>query len=124
MRNSKEYYKTHKKEMYANASKYRNKNREKWNEYMKTYWQDVRKKFFEMYGNKCSCCGETELKFLSLDHVQNNGNDLRKKNGKGFGEYVTATKKYGPETYQVLCFNCNLGKNRNNGKCPHKDIHI
>ena len=29
-----------------------------------------------------------------------------------------------PEGFQVLCYNCNLGKAHNNGICPHKKGNI
>lgn len=24
-----------------------------------------------------------------------------------------------PAEYQILCFNCNIGRSRNGGRCPH-----
>jgi hypothetical protein len=26
------------------------------------------------------------------------------------------------DTFQVLCFNCNIGRERNGGMCPHKAV--
>jgi len=79
---------------------------------------------FAAYGGyKCACCGETEPMFLTIDHVHNNGNIERKAklysgNGTGFYQYIR--KQNFPEGYQVLCMNCNTGKHRNGGVCPHQ----
>ena len=27
-----------------------------------------------------------------------------------------------PEGFQILCFNCNAGKHRNGGRCPHEQL--
>jgi hypothetical protein len=85
--------------------------------------KNLRKKFFEMYGNKCVCCGESEYIFLTMDHVQNDGNKRRERYGNNnLKEYRTAIKEYQPEIYQVLCYNCNHAKHINGGICPHKTI--
>ena len=74
------------------------------------------------YGKKCNCCGETEKLFLSIDHVNNDGCVDRKGNGHG-GEsrniIAKIMRENFPKEYQVLCMNCNHGKMRNNGTCPH-----
>jgi hypothetical protein len=72
-----------------------------------------------VYGPWCNCCGEKEPLFLSLDHVDNNGNTER----KVFNSLQLLKKivREGfPKTYQILCMNCNHGKHRNGGTCPHK----
>ena len=78
---------------------------------------------YEAYGNKCSCCGESNIKFLSIDHVNNDGYKERKGRG-GSSDHIMRNiiKNKFPDTYQLLCFNCNLGKARNGGICPHKDM--
>ena len=70
---------------------------------------------------KCTCCGETIYKFLTLDHInQNNKPDkLGKKRG---ANYVWIVKNNFPEIFRVLCYNCNCGREQNNGICPHKNI--
>ena len=66
---------------------------------------------------KCACCGETELGFLSLDHVNNDGNKQRK---KLLFAWLIARGLPDEPAIQVLCFNCNLGREFNGGVCPHK----
>lgn len=74
---------------------------------------------FMAYGGfKCSCCGETIDKFLTIDHINNNGNDHRRKIGSSSLYKWLKANNFPPE-FQVLCYNCNLGKYLNGGKCPH-----
>ena len=73
------------------------------------------------YGNgilKCACCGETEVVFLSLDHKIGRG---KQENLTGRYLYRWLIKNNFPEGYQILCFNCNMGKYLK-GVCPHQII--
>lgn len=79
------------------------------------------------YGSKCNCCGETNPLFLTIDHVNNDGYKLRPRNKNGnysapfSGHYYTQIIKANfPKDLQLLCWNCNCGKARNKGICPHK----
>lgn len=69
-------------------------------------------------GHVCACCGETEPNFLSLDHIENDGATHRRTVGKAIWKWLRDNKY--PAGFQVLCMNCNHGKARNNGICPHK----
>ena len=72
---------------------------------------------------QCACCGESIYDFLAIDHINGGGNAHRKAVTKGHGStefYRWLIKNNLPEGYQVLCHNCNYGKWRNNGVCPHK----
>lgn len=73
---------------------------------------------------KCACCGESEIKFLSIDHKNGGGNQHKKVTHGTIGGLAGWLVKNGfPKGYQVLCMNCNWGKSiNNNGHCPHKDI--
>lgn len=87
----------------------------------KAFRERVKAEVFSAYGNKCACCGETEPKFLSVDHKQNDGAEERKIIGRSPHRMRLSIRKRGfPNTYQLLCFNCNCGKRDNNGVCPHK----
>ena len=81
----------------------------------------LRERIFAIYGQKCACCGESNLRFLTLDHVKNDGAEHRRSYG-GYikGTYVEAIKFPDPSRFQVLCWNCNMGKMHNHGICPHK----
>ena len=83
----------------------------------------VKKEVIDHYGGKCVCCGETELLFLTIDHINNNGAEQRLKNGLKGGSsdksYRWIIKNDFPDDLQLLCWNCNCGRARNNGVCPH-----
>lgn len=83
-----------------------------------------RRAVYDAYGGyKCNCCGEAEKMFLSIDHVHNDGADMRKAklySGSGTGFYQWLIKNKFPEGFQVLCMNCQVGKHKNGGVCPHQ----
>lgn len=72
----------------------------------------------EAYGGQCACCGENELVFLCIDHVNNDGAEHRKEVGSGTSMYRWLRKNKYPSGFQVLCWNCNAAKSIL-GKCPH-----
>jgi len=80
--------------------------------------KETREKILELYGHRCACCGETEPIFLTLDHINNDGSKERKMGART--SYIQAIKNYDPTRYQILCYNCNMGRARNKGVCPHK----
>ncbi len=78
------------------------------------------------YGDgTCACCGESEIVFLTLDHVNDDGAEHRREltaQGRqvgGAGFYRDLERDGYPEGFQVLCMNCQLGKRQVDG-CPHK----
>ena len=78
---------------------------------------------FEAYGGwKCACCGELERSFLTIDHMQNNGSQLRREGVHGHSTqfYRWLKKSNYPIDFQVLCMNCQFGKRMNNNICPHQ----
>lgn len=84
----------------------------------------LRRDVFKAYGGfKCACCGEREPAFLSIDHVNNDGASMRKSgvHGRGGTQFYQWLRRQGfPAGFQVLCMNCNVGKHRNGGICPHQ----
>jgi hypothetical protein len=79
-------------------------------------------KIYEAYGGaSCGCCGEKTFEFLTLDHVNNDGADHRRElGGSGSHVYAWIIRKNFPSGYRVLCYNCNAGRYRNGGICPHE----
>jgi hypothetical protein len=69
---------------------------------------------------QCNCCGETEDKFLCLDHIDGAKNFTQDAPRSGHALYKWLKKNDYPEGFQVLCFNCNLAKSMF-GRCPHLD---
>ena len=75
-------------------------------------------------GYVCSCCGESEPLFLSIDHVDGNGGEHRREMGRGRGHgmhlYAWLKQHAYPQGFQILCYNCNHGKHLNGNVCPHQ----
>ena len=78
-------------------------------------------KAFEVLDGKCFGCGETERRFLTFDHVENDGafdrrNNLGPRNiasGIIRGDHL--------DRIQCLCYNCQRAKQRNDGILPTFD---
>jgi hypothetical protein len=85
------------------------------------YHLELKKQTMVHYGGKCACCGESELVFLTLDHIDNNGNEHRVFLGNqgGVNFYRKMRQQGFPPGLQVLCWNCNEAK-QILGYCPHQ----
>ena len=87
-----------------------------------------KQRVMDYYGGRCACCGESGLSFLTIDHIAENGAEHRKQiapnhQGKGLSGdlfYRWLEKNNYPDGFQTLCYNCNIGKHRNGGICPHQ----
>ena len=68
----------------------------------------------------CACCGYSDLRFLSVDHIDGRKNlsvKEKKLGGSNLWKYLIKTGL--PSGYQILCHNCNIAKGQ--GKyCPHQ----
>lgn len=91
----------------------------------------AREKCLDAYGRTCACCGLDEVVFLTFDHVNNDGAAHRrelygpaKDGGRPRGGTYTFLRwlinNGFPDSIQLLCANCQLGKVRNGGACPHQ----
>lgn len=116
----------------ANADKCRQRTREyrvanpdkvleynaKWR---RKFFGQLRRELIAAYGGCCVCCGEREPIFLELDHINNDGNVDRIERGNSQRLMVWLRANGWPrDRYQLLCSNCNQGKARNGGVCPHQ----
>lgn len=135
----KKYYLKHKKKILAQNRLYYKCNKvkiritqDKWNKeniIKRRFYANaitMRRKLFvlQKYSQaipSCACCGELEIKFLSIDHINGGGNKHRKKIGGGSGFYLWLKNHKFPKGYQVLCLNCNFAKGLY-GVCPHKAL--
>jgi hypothetical protein len=72
------------------------------------------------YGAICACCGEKEKAFLEIDHINNDGADHRKEIGRKNICIWIIENGYPKGRFQILCANCNHGKYRAGGICPHE----
>jgi hypothetical protein len=106
----------------ATSKEYRKTNAEKARE-----WRNKQRlELINAYGGKCTCCGETEPTFLTIDHKNGGGNKHRKNIG-GYGSGGTSfynwlkIQGYPKEDYELLCWNCNCGRSKSpDNICPHE----
>lgn len=101
-------------------SEWKNANRVKINLQRKVYRSNRRIEAFKHYGLQCACCGESELTFLAIDHIDGGGRKHRKSLGADGGAFYSWLRKENyPPGFQTLCHNCNWAKHVL-GKCPHQ----
>lgn len=69
---------------------------------------------------QCQCCGESHIEFLTIDHINGDGAEHRRKIGTNH-MYKWLKRNHFPEGFRTLCWNCNcsLGKF---GYCPHGNV--
>jgi hypothetical protein len=90
----------------------------------KKSFEKLKDEVLAAYGNKCSCCGESERDFLTMDHIAGNGAEHRREIGEGSKRLYQFLKKNNfPSGFQVLCYNCNCAKGHR-GVCPHKRTDV
>ena len=85
---------------------------------MRVRYQNERQIVVARLGGKCVCCGETEPLFLTIDHVMNDGYAMPRASYNRMSRWLI--KNDFPDGFQLLCMNCNHGKHRNGGICPHQ----
>jgi len=72
--------------------------------------QARRQELFELLGNKCIGCGETDPIFFQVDHINNDASTDVVKCSVRLRDYLAE-----PHRFQLLCANCNHAKRMNNG---------
>jgi hypothetical protein len=117
--------------------KYCEKNRDKINVQKRAaYWKDpakarrqmrdwhknradeLRQQIIDAYGGKCTCCGESELVFLTIEHLNGDGRKHRG-NRNRYMVYKDIVEEGFPDKYTILCMNCNFAR-RWGRTCPHQ----
>lgn len=102
--------------------------RERWNRLNRERNWRLKVETLKAYGGKCACCGEEELKFLTLHHTKGGGADHRKslglpRAGSAGVQFYNYLRKLGfPQDMglEILCFNCHMAVSKW-GVCPHKE---
>jgi hypothetical protein len=91
--------------------RYREKTREKRTAYYREKYRALCDRVFEHYGPRCVHCGESDRIVLTVDHVNNDGNTHRNAIGQsGTAIYTDIVRRGFPDTFQILCRNCNWRK--------------
>lgn len=69
---------------------------------------------------KCECCNETEIEFLTVNHINGGGQKHRNQlKSRGTDLYTFLKGNNFPEGYNILCLNCNFAEGHA-GICPHR----
>jgi catechol 2,3-dioxygenase-like lactoylglutathione lyase family enzyme len=112
---TKQYHQDHRGQKLATNKKWRLAHKEHHAQKNKQIVTNLWNMILNHYGHKCNNCGETNELFLTLDHVSNDG----------YKNKLTTSTLYRriiqdrfPDTFQILCWNCNCGKHRNGGILP------
>jgi hypothetical protein len=92
-------------------------------EYGRSSRAEQRMKVLRHYGGEspaCACCGESELAFLAVDHIDGGGNQHAKEIGGAGSNLIRWLIDHDyPDGFQILCHNCNVAKSIL-GACPHQ----
>ena len=97
--------------------KHKAQNKEHYREKSKQWSRQLRLDILSHYGGKCVWCGETRTEFLAMDHINGGGNIHRKSITTTIYRWLKANNY--PDTFQILCHNCNASKSFY-GYCPHQ----
>ena len=108
-KNVKIYYTRNKKKLLAESSVRNKKLRKKYKKMIVRHYTNGK--------NCCVCCGEDTFEFLSIDHINNDGAEHRRKIGTNILADIIHNDF--PDGYQILCYNCNFAKEHNR-ICPHQ----
>lgn len=119
----KKYYAEHREKVIEQVCENQKRNRPQRREYEKERYDKIKLEAINHYGGKCACCGETQIAFLQIDHINNDGAEHRREIEKASHGRVPMTlwlkRNNYPDGFQVLCANCNVAK-QIAGTCPHK----
>lgn len=103
--------------------KYNLKNRDRLNETARMRKAYQRLMVLEYYSDgtlRCNCCKISNYEFLTIDHVNGGGHKHRREINHGHLEIWLIMNNF-PDGFQVLCSNCNTGRAKNGGICPHQN---
>jgi hypothetical protein len=119
---SRNWYRTHKKDALEYQRKYTDENREKINSDAVRLREQWKTKVFQKLGNKCSNpnCPIPENKLdkrtLQIDHVHGNGHEEIKKSGSRSIKFLKKVLVDTSDEYQLLCVYCNWVKRYENNE--------
>lgn len=85
---------------------------------MKDYLSKLKDHIYNLYGNKCDCCGETNREFFAIDHIHGGGTKERKRIGTRGVLTMAYRDGFEKQNYRLLCHNCNMSLGFF-GYCPH-----
>ncbi len=84
----------------------------------KRWYEKLRLQVIKGLGGRCECCKEKNEKFLTLDHRNNDGYKDKRPSMTILRQLVR--DGFPRNVLRLLCFNCNCGRAKNGGVCPHR----
>jgi hypothetical protein len=123
MENDKRRYQRDRTKRAAANKKWNDSHRELLRERANAKNREIRKDVLKHYGDRCACCGETEPKFLAIDHINGRGDKNNRDKRVTASFYRWIQKNDYPKDLQILCHNCNCAKGFY-GECPHQSFKI
>ena len=89
----------------------------------KDYTQKYQKERYAQRRNDHQCvdCGTS---MLTIDHIEGREVWDHPKGLTGHKLYMWIKTHNFPKGFQVLCFNCNISKYKNNGRCAHELLSV
>lgn len=120
------YHEKNREQIAARMRAYRERTKEDRRPKDAAYQRNARKRLraemLAALGGACACCGESEPLFLDMDHINGDGAEHRRRVGTSLSLLYAVRREGWDETkYQLLCCNCNQGRERNGGVCPHNN---
>lgn len=100
------------------ALKYYRANKPKYREANKAKRLETKVECYDKYGVSCTCCGESRIEFLTIDHINGGGTKHRREEKIG-NIYFWLKRNNFPSGFRTLCFNCNCALGHS-GYCPHE----
>jgi hypothetical protein len=82
--------------------------------------QRAKEEGYQAYGGKCCCCGETEIRFMTIDHITPINDRNRSHSGTALWKRLRQLG-WPKDEYRMMCFNCNIARHWNDGVCPHEE---
>jgi hypothetical protein len=114
------HYARNREKLQADARKRAATNRTERRAYNRQWRAALKVEMHAAYGGKCACCGESEPRFLTLEHARRDGNVHRRRLGGQMQVYCELKRLGWPrDGYELLCWNCQMATSRGD-VCPHK----
>ena len=119
-------YASHRDTRLQQQRDYVEKNRAKVNQKNTEWRKSVRLETLRHYSEGdplCQICGERNITFLTIDHIEGGGSEHRRKITRGgYATYIWLRQHKFPEGFRVLCFNCNYGEYRGDSRSSRGGI--
>lgn len=97
--------------------------KKKHQESKRQYVRELRLTVLQRLGNRCYCCGESDICFLTIDHIHGNGTQHRKEHARSTYSFLMSILQDSTphQSYRAACYNCNSAREYIVQKiCPHR----